>query len=47
MILLLLSSFTVQTSHKYPAPKLAYLFRTLNLTHCLLNTSNLILASNC
>ena len=31
----------------HPAPNLAYLFRTLNLTHHLLNTSNPTLASDC
>ena len=31
----------------HPAPNLAYLFRTLNLTHNLLNTSNPTLASDC
>ena len=36
---------TLPISH--PASNLAYLFRTLNLTHHLLNTSNLTLASNC
>ena len=31
----------------HPAPNLAYLFRTLNLTHHLLSTSNPTLASDC
>ena len=31
----------------HPAPNLAYLFRTLNLTHSLLSTSNITLASDC
>ena len=46
MILLLLPLLLQSKLHintlpiTHPAPNLAYLFRTLNLTHCLLNTSN-------
>ena len=53
MILLLLSLLLQSKLHTnilpitHPAPKLAYLFRTLNLTHHLLSTSNPTLASDC
>ena len=53
MILLLLSLLLQFKLHintlpiTRPVPNLAYLFRTLNLTHCLHNTSNPTLASDC
>ena len=53
MILLLLSLLLQFKLHintlpiTHPVPSLAYLFRTLNLTHHLLDTSNPTLASDC